>query len=67
LEEIEADISTDWQAKGDKQKLQEIGSSFHEGFRKILAKAPEDSLKIWTLLDLEVLPTWINDKLALLG
>jgi 2-polyprenyl-6-methoxyphenol hydroxylase-like FAD-dependent oxidoreductase len=33
----------------------------------ILDQAEPESLKLWTLLDMDQLPTWINDKLALLG
>jgi Acetoacetate decarboxylase (ADC) len=33
----------------------------------ILDQAEPESLKLWTLLDMDKLPTWINDKLALLG
>jgi 2-polyprenyl-6-methoxyphenol hydroxylase-like FAD-dependent oxidoreductase len=33
----------------------------------ILDQAEPESLKLWTLLDMDQLPTWTNDKLALLG
>jgi 2-polyprenyl-6-methoxyphenol hydroxylase-like FAD-dependent oxidoreductase len=33
----------------------------------ILDQVEPESLKLWTLLDMDKLPTWINDKLALLG
>lgn len=33
----------------------------------LLDKADTETLKIWELLDMEKLPTWVNDKLAVLG
>lgn len=33
----------------------------------LLDKVEEDTLKVWELLDMEPLPTWVNEKLALLG
>jgi len=58
---------TGWNQKGDKKKFLETGSSFPPAFQAILKKAPEDSLKVWTLLDLKVLPGWVNGNMALLG
>lgn len=44
---------------------------FSEGFspavHKMLEKAPDDDIKIFDLLDMEVLPTWIRGRTALLG
>lgn len=45
----------------------ESGASLAPQVRALLEKAPEESLKVWTLLDMEVLPTWINGNMALLG
>ncbi|KAG8624625.1 hypothetical protein KVT40_007692 [Elsinoe batatas] len=56
-----------WNQKGDKEQMLKIGGIFADQFKALMSKAPEDSLKVWTLLDLEVIPTWINGRLALLG
>lgn len=45
----------------------EISSIFGENVKAMLEKAPEDSLKVWTLLDMEVMPEWTNGNMALLG
>jgi 2-polyprenyl-6-methoxyphenol hydroxylase-like FAD-dependent oxidoreductase len=34
---------------------------------KLLGKAPPESLKVWKLLDMEVLSTWVKGRLGLLG
>ncbi|PSK48602.1 Ubiquinone biosynthesis monooxygenase COQ6, mitochondrial [Elsinoe australis] len=57
----------EWNQKGDKNQMLEIGKIFPDNFKALMSKAPEDSLKVWTLLDLEVIPTWVNGRLALLG
>lgn len=44
-----------------------IASEFALPVKAILEKAPEDETRIWPLLDLPELPTWVNGKLALLG
>jgi 2-polyprenyl-6-methoxyphenol hydroxylase-like FAD-dependent oxidoreductase len=43
------------------------GASLAPQVRALLEKAPEESLKVWTLLDMQVLPTWTNGNMALLG
>lgn len=52
---------------GHKSKLLEIYKSFDSDLLALLDKAQEETLKVWELLDLLPLETWINDKLALLG
>lgn len=56
-----------WNQAGNKDRMLEIGSNFAPNVQALLRKAPEDSLKLWTLLDMEVLPTWVNGSMALLG
>lgn len=59
--------SEGWNESGNKKRMLEIGSGFAPQVRALLEKAPEDTLKLWTLLDMDVLPTWINGSMALLG
>lgn len=56
-----------WNQQGNKQRMLEIGSNFAPQVQALLEKAPEDTLKLWTLLDMDILPTWTNGSLALLG
>ncbi|GAM87653.1 hypothetical protein ANO11243_056800 [Dothideomycetidae sp. 11243] len=56
-----------WNQKGDKTKLMEIASPFAPAWQALVAKAPADTLKVWTLLDMDVLPTWTTGRMALLG
>ncbi|KAK8163251.1 hypothetical protein BC567DRAFT_200667 [Phyllosticta citribraziliensis] len=53
--------------RGVKSKLLEIYKSFDPDMIALLDKAHEETLKVWELLDLLPLETWINERLALLG
>lgn len=57
----------DWNNKATKELLLEVYQDWHEDFRAILNKVDEKSLKVWRLLDMETLPSWTHERLALLG
>jgi hypothetical protein len=57
---------TSWAANLKKLVMQ-VGSEFPPAFRAMLEKVPEESVRLWPLLDLHELPTWVNGKMALLG
>ncbi|KAK4234683.1 hypothetical protein C8A03DRAFT_37519 [Achaetomium macrosporum] len=66
-EESESKSEQDWNTGGSKAKLLEVYKGFHSAFLALLGKAEPGSLKVRELLDMDVLPTWINDRLVLLG
>ncbi|TIA66558.1 FAD/NAD(P)-binding domain-containing protein [Aureobasidium pullulans] len=57
----------DWNTGGSKKALLDVYADFDESARALLSKSDPASLKVWQLLDMETLPTWVNNKLALLG
>lgn len=57
----------DWNASANKAKLLQVYKDFHPALQAMLEKAEGESLKLWQLLDMDVLSTWVNDRLALLG
>ncbi|CAI6306165.1 unnamed protein product [Periconia digitata] len=59
--------SGDWQNTGHLDKLLEVYKDFDPALLALLGKASEDTLKVWELLDMEQLPTWTEDRLALIG
>ncbi|KAK8191518.1 uncharacterized protein BKA78DRAFT_282581 [Phyllosticta capitalensis] len=63
----EESAGAEYNQVGHKSKLLEIYKSFDSDLLALLDKAQEETLKVWELLDLLPLETWINDKLALLG
>jgi hypothetical protein len=56
-----------WDQASNLNKLLQVYESFDPVVLKLLAKAEDHSVKIWKLLDMEVIPTWTKDNLALLG
>ncbi|KAK5085141.1 hypothetical protein LTR05_004420 [Lithohypha guttulata] len=57
----------DWNNEANKDTLLTVFRDFHDDFLAILRKADEKSLKVWRLMDMEILPSWIRGRLALLG
>lgn len=71
---IHPDSMTTIDAGGDsynqqigKDTLLEVFKDFNPQVRKLLEKADPATLKLWPLLDMATLPTWVNDRLAVLG
>ncbi|OQE07275.1 hypothetical protein PENVUL_c014G01135 [Penicillium vulpinum] len=60
-------VSKGWDQAVDKDTLLEIYKDYDPVVRKILAKADAQTLKIWPLLDMETLPTWVDHRLVLMG
>ncbi|KAH0345428.1 FAD/NAD(P)-binding domain-containing protein, partial [Aureobasidium melanogenum] len=57
----------DWNTGGSRTALLDVYANFDESARALLSKSDAASLKVWQLLDMEALPTWVNNRLALLG
>lgn len=57
----------DWQGTGSKARLLQIYKEFEPNARAILQIVDESQLKVWKLLDMENMPTFVNDRLALVG
>jgi 2-polyprenyl-6-methoxyphenol hydroxylase-like FAD-dependent oxidoreductase len=50
-----------------KEALLEVYKHFNSQVKKLLEKADPQTLKLWPLLDMDTLPTWVEDRLAILG
>lgn len=50
-----------------KETLLEVFKDFNPQVRKLLGKADPATLKLWPLLDMDTLPSWVNGRLAVLG
>jgi 2-polyprenyl-6-methoxyphenol hydroxylase-like FAD-dependent oxidoreductase len=57
----------DWNREASKANLLKVYEGFGPALVALLDKANADSLKVWELLDMDPLPTWISENLALLG
>ena len=62
-----SDASDDYNQTGSKNKLLEIYREFEPRVFHLLEKADTETLKLYPLFDMETLPTFVNDKLALIG
>lgn len=60
-------IQKGWNSSGNKEKLLRSFEGFAPQVLRMLEKAPEDHVAVWDLVDMDVLPTWINGRVALLG
>jgi hypothetical protein len=57
----------DWNNETSMSVLLSVYKDFDLALLKLLSKASPDSLKAWELLDMDVLPTWTDKRLTLLG
>lgn len=56
-----------WNNRGNLEKMLEVYKSFDPAVLALLKKADDETLRVWKLLDMDILPTWVNGRLALLG
>jgi 2-polyprenyl-6-methoxyphenol hydroxylase-like FAD-dependent oxidoreductase len=59
--------SDDYNQSGSKNKLLEIYREFEPRVLHLLEKVDADTLKVYPLFDMEALPAFVNDRLALIG
>jgi salicylate hydroxylase len=60
------DISTGWEATGNKTALINAFADFCPAVREFAERAGED-LKVWQLYDMESLPRWAQGRAVLIG
>jgi hypothetical protein len=63
---LTAGHSVGYQQTGSKDRMLAIYQSFDSSVRAIIEKA-EDDIKVWKLLDMDKMPTFVHERLALLG
>ena len=56
-----------WGHGGSKELLREVYKDFEPRVQALLELVDADELKLWTLLDMDRIPTWHKEKLVLLG
>ncbi|KAH7170583.1 hypothetical protein EDB81DRAFT_941469 [Dactylonectria macrodidyma] len=65
--ESHATASDEWSKTGSLEQILKVYKDFDPALLKLIQKVAPEELKVWQLLDMENLPTWVNNKLALLG
>lgn len=56
-----------WNSQGNIERLLDIYHGFDPALLDLLKKVNVSDIKVWKLLDMDVLPTWVRGRLALLG
>lgn len=56
-----------WDRDGSKAALLDIYRDFGSSVQALLDMVDNSVLKVWTLLDMEQLPSWVKGKLVLVG
>ncbi|KAL6242860.1 hypothetical protein RBB50_009960 [Rhinocladiella similis] len=57
----------DWNNFGNLEMVLKVYEHWGDNFKAALSKADPQSIRVWNLLDMDVLDTWVCGKLALLG
>ena len=63
----ETKASGDWNNDTSVEKLLEVFRNFDPSIRALLGKANPATLKVWNLVDMEKLPTFVHERMALIG
>ncbi|KAF2111908.1 FAD binding domain-containing protein [Lophiotrema nucula] len=66
-EETEEQSGENWDQAGDLNLLLKVYSNFDPAVLRLLSKAESGSIKIWKLLDMDIIPNLASERLALLG
>ncbi|EWY94922.1 salicylate hydroxylase [Fusarium oxysporum NRRL 32931] len=66
-EESDPGSKENWNNETSMSVLLNVYKDFDPALLKLLSKASPESLKAWELLDMDVLPTWTDKRLTLLG
>ncbi|KAI9149641.1 FAD-dependent monooxygenase OpS4 [Paramyrothecium foliicola] len=66
--EVSSAVNTGgWSSTANKQLLLDTYRNFGESVNSLLSLVDDADLKVWTLLDMAQLSTWVNERTALLG
>ncbi|KAI9732767.1 MAG: hypothetical protein M1834_003705 [Cirrosporium novae-zelandiae] len=65
--DTETEASGDWSGSTHKEKLVEVFKNFDPAVVALISKADPETLKLWNLMDMKELPTWVNGRLAVIG
>ena len=61
------DVVAGWDKTGSLEQVLEVFKKFDPVLLRLFRKMDPKELKVWQLLDMEKPPTWVNERMALLG
>ena len=62
-----SETSEEYNKAASRSNMLEVYKGFHPGLVKLLDKVKDEDLKVYPLLDLDTLPTFIHGRMALIG
>ena len=62
-----ADNVIEWNKPASVEQVLKVYEGFDQRLLDMVRIADPASLKVWKLVDMEVLPTWTNGRVALIG
>lgn len=65
--ESESSASSDWNQEASLETMLKVYAGFEPAVLAMISKADPQSLKVWVLLDMDEMPIWHKDHLALIG
>lgn len=63
----ETKATHDWNGETSVEMLLNVYQSFHPSTRALLARADPTTLKVWNLLDMHELPSFVHGRISLIG
>ncbi|RPB04213.1 FAD/NAD(P)-binding domain-containing protein [Choiromyces venosus 120613-1] len=64
---VNSSNTEDWSQDASKAELLDMYKDFSPAMIALLSKVPANEIKLWQLLDLPALPTWVKGNVALMG
>ncbi|KAJ2907051.1 hypothetical protein MKZ38_008619 [Zalerion maritima] len=65
--ESHATPGDEWNKTASLEQMLRVYGNFSEATKKLISKVDPADLKVWQLLDMEKMSTWVNQKLCLIG
>jgi 2-polyprenyl-6-methoxyphenol hydroxylase-like FAD-dependent oxidoreductase len=65
--ESESEAGSGWNQEGHVDTMLKVYDTFGSPILHLLGKADPNTIGVWTLLDMKVIPSWTTGRLALLG
>ncbi|KAK8139745.1 salicylate hydroxylase [Apiospora sp. TS-2023a] len=62
-----ASPSDEWNKQGSLEQVLKVYHDFDPALKQLISKAAPEELKVWQLLDMDKLPTWVRGNVALIG
>ncbi|KAK8089721.1 hypothetical protein PG997_004682 [Apiospora hydei] len=62
-----ASPSDEWNKQGSLEQVLKVYKDFDPALKQLISKVSPEELKVWQLLDMDKLPSWVRGSVALLG